>query len=44
MLSPAAIDLLKRLICDPCERLGVNGVEEIKVHPFFAGIDWKKLR
>jgi len=43
-LSPAAVDLLKRLICDPNERLGVNGVEEIKAHPFFAGIDWKRIR
>jgi serine/threonine kinase 38 len=24
--------------------LGINGVEEIKAHPFFAGIDWKKIR
>ena len=25
-------------------RLGVNGVNEIKAHPFFAGIDWKNLK
>jgi len=43
-LSPAAIDLLKKLICDANERLGVNGVEEIKIHPFFAGVDWKRIR
>ena len=29
---------------DQSERLGINGVEEIKIHPFFAGVDWKKLR
>ncbi len=43
-LSPSAIDLIRRLIADPNERLGINGVEEIKAHPFFFGIDWKKIR
>jgi serine/threonine kinase 38 len=43
-LSNAAIDLLKRLITDSNERLGINGVEEIKAHPFFAGVDWKRIR
>ena len=31
-------------MCDSSNRLGVNGVEEIKAHPFFRGIDWKNLR
>ena len=26
------------------ERLGVMGVEEIKAHPFFAGVDWRQIR
>ncbi len=43
-LSPASADLIKRLITDSNERLGVNGAGEIKAHPFFAGIDWKKIR
>ena len=44
-LSPAATDLLKRLMCDADHRLGSNGgVEEIKGHPFFEGLDWKNLR
>ena len=43
-LSPAATDILKRLLCDADHRLGANGVEEIKAHPFFVGIDWDNLR
>ncbi|KAM3143747.1 hypothetical protein pb186bvf_004243 [Paramecium bursaria] len=43
-LSPAATDLITRLMTDANNRLGVNGVNEIKAHPFFTGIDWKKLR
>lgn len=43
-LSNAAIDLIRRLIANPRERLGVNGVQEIKAHPFFSGIEWKKIR
>jgi len=31
-------------MCDQDERLGANGVEEIKSHPFFAGIDWDRLQ
>ena len=43
-MSPAATDLITRLMTDANNRLGVNGVNEIKAHPFFTGIDWKKLR
>ena len=43
-LSPAATDVLRRLLCDTENRLGFNGVEEIKSHPFFEGIDWTNLR
>jgi serine/threonine protein kinase len=39
-----ARDLLEKLfIVDPKQRLGARGVEEIKAHPFFSGIDWQKL-
>ena len=43
-ISSSAVDLIKRLVADPHERLGVNGVEEIKAHPFFFGIEWNKIR
>ena len=43
-LSPAATDILKRLLCDADHRLGQTGVDEIKSHPFFEGIDWDNLR
>lgn len=39
-LSPAATDLLKRLISDHDGRLGKGGAAEIKSHPFFEGVDW----
>ena len=43
-LSPAATDILKRMITDADNRLGRNGAEEIKSHPFFDGVDWNTLR
>jgi serine/threonine kinase 38 len=43
-LSPAAADILKRLLCDVDHRLGTNGIDEIKNHPFFDGIDWNHIR
>ena len=43
-LSGPATDILKRLLCDAENRLGANGINEIKSHPFFAGLDWANLR
>ena len=43
-LSNVAIDLIGKFITDDYGRLGVNGFEEIKAHPFFFGIDWKNIR
>ena len=43
-LSPAATDLIRRLICEPADRLGSRGIEELKTHSFFAGVDWGNLR
>ena len=42
-LSKNAIDLIKKMINYPYCRLGKNGVEEIKKHPFFNDIDWDNL-
>lgn len=44
VISPAARDLIERLLCEQENRLGVNGVEEIKAHPFFEGVDWEGIR
>ena len=43
-LSAAATDILKRLMCDADNRLGRNGIEEIRQHEFFKGTDWDHLR
>ena len=43
-LSPEASDILKRFMCDADDRLGAKGVQEIKDHPFFRGMDWTALR
>ncbi|KAK3836780.1 MAG: hypothetical protein J3R72DRAFT_200372 [Linnemannia gamsii] len=37
-------DLITRLLARKENRLGKNGVEEIKAHPFFKGIDWDNIR
>lgn len=43
-LSPAATDLIKKMICDAEKRLGRQGARELKEHPFFEGVDWDGLR
>lgn len=43
-LSDEATDLIQRLITDPDRRLGRNGAEEIKEHPFFKDFDWDNVR
>ncbi|KAI8632285.1 hypothetical protein F5Y19DRAFT_358449 [Xylariaceae sp. FL1651] len=51
MVSPEAKDLMNRLLCiDPQQRLGANredkyasGGEEIRNHPWFAGMNWDSL-
>ncbi len=44
VVPPAAKDLLTKLLNrKPDQRLGANGASEIKAHPFFHSIDWRKL-
>eukprot|EP00899_Mesostigma_viride_P028644 jgi/Mesvir1/8965/Mv01051-RA.1 len=43
-LSWEARNLIERLLCDVDNRLGTHGgADEIKAHPFFAGVPWDKL-
>lgn len=33
--------LITRMICDQETRIGKDGADEIKMHPWFAGFDWE---
>ncbi|KAH9966049.1 hypothetical protein BC827DRAFT_1181717 [Russula dissimulans] len=42
--SPEARDFMERLLSvDPQRRLGANGADEVKAHPWFSGIEWDKV-
>jgi serine/threonine kinase 38 len=43
-ISKEAEDLINKMINNSDERLGRNGIEEIKKHPFFKGVDWDNIR
>lgn len=43
-ISRDAEDLIRGFCCEPERRIGHNGVEEIKRHPFFEGCDWEHIR
>jgi len=43
-ISNEAHDLITRFCCGPDKRIGANGVQEIKAHSFFKGVDWEHIR
>lgn len=43
-LSAEATDLIEKLVCDAEDRLGRNGAQEIKEHPWFDDLDWENIR
>ncbi|XP_063002367.1 serine/threonine-protein kinase MRCK gamma [Elgaria multicarinata webbii] len=43
-VSENAKDLIRGLLCRQELRLGQNGIEDFKRHPFFEGIDWDNVR
>ena len=44
-LSADAVDLISKLLAiEPTDRLGAKGADEVKAHPWFAGVDWANLR
>lgn len=43
-ISPEAESLIRGLMCDAGQRLGRNGADEIKKHPFFQGVPWDTIR
>ena len=43
-MSKEAEDLIYKMINNKNIRLGKNGANEIKKHPFFKGVDWDNIR
>ncbi|KAK8924717.1 Serine/threonine-protein kinase cot-1 [Metarhizium anisopliae] len=43
-LGPEAENFIRRLICNPEDRIGRGGAQELKAHPFFRGVQFDSLR
>ncbi|QPG93460.1 Cobalt uptake protein cot1 [Epichloe festucae Fl1] len=43
-LGTLAENLIRRLVCNPEDRIGRGGSEEVKSHPFFRGVQFDNLR
>ncbi|XP_035208817.1 serine/threonine-protein kinase MRCK alpha-like isoform X2 [Stegodyphus dumicola] len=43
-VSEDAKDLMRKLICSSECRLGQNGLEDFKSHPWFSDVDWENAR
>lgn len=42
-MSLNAKNFVNSLICEPEVRLGRNGLEDFRSHPFFEGFDWEHI-
>ncbi len=42
--SPECMDFMLSFLCSSRNRLGKGGIQEIKDHPWFTGLDWERLR